>query len=113
MKNFEVQWKALKSRKDDINPTIPKISKSLPIIKWTEAFHDFLNRIIGIRTIPLAYVIRTKVDVPGVAPPLAPQQPHLILQGSAEGELVAHCRGLSNHQVKYTTIGCNGHLGLL
>ena len=55
--NFEIQWKALKDRKDEDDPDVPKITKALPIIKWTEAFQDFLNRVIGARMIPLAYVI--------------------------------------------------------
>ena len=38
-------------------PEVPKITKALPIIKWTEAFQDYLNRCIGIHTIPLSYVI--------------------------------------------------------
>ena len=58
MKNFEVQWKALKDRNNGEVPDVPKVSKKLPIIKWTEAFQDFLSRVIGVRTIPLAYVIR-------------------------------------------------------
>ena len=57
MSNFEIQWKVLKERKDEDDPDVPKISKSLPIIKWTEAFQVFLNRVIGARRIPLAYVI--------------------------------------------------------
>ena len=53
MKNFEIQWKALKDhKKDDAEPDVPKITKSLPIMKWTEAFRDFLGQIIGVRTIP-------------------------------------------------------------
>ena len=58
MSNFEIQWKALKERKDEDDPEVPKITKALPIIKWTEAFQDFLNRVIGARMIPLAYVIQ-------------------------------------------------------
>ena len=57
MSNFEIQWKALKDRKDEDDPDVPKITKALPIIKWTEAFQDFPNRVIGARMIPLAYVI--------------------------------------------------------
>ena len=57
MGNFEIQWKALKERKDEDDPEVPKITKALPKIKWTEAFQDFLNRVIGARMIPLAYVI--------------------------------------------------------
>ena len=56
-RNFDIQWKALKAQKDEDDPEVPKITRSLPIIKWTEAFQDFLHRVIGVRTIPLAYVI--------------------------------------------------------
>ena len=89
MSNFEIQRKALKDRKDEDDPDAPKITKALPIIKWTEAFQDFLNRVIGARMIPLAYVIRIDPQVPGLTPPLAPNQPHSSEHGSVEGELIA------------------------
>ena len=89
MSNFEIQRKALKDRKDEDDPDVPKITKALPIIKWTEAFQEFLNRVIGARMIPLAYVIRIDPQVPGLAPPLAPNQPHSTEHGSVEGELIA------------------------
>ena len=89
MSNFEIQWKALKNRKDEDDPDVPKIAKALPIIKWTEAFQDFLNRVIGARMIPLAYVIQIDPHVPGPAPTLAPNQPHSTEHGSVEGELIA------------------------
>ena len=54
MSNFEIQWKALKERKDEDDPDVPKITKASPIIKWTEAFQDFLNRVIGARMVPMA-----------------------------------------------------------
>ena len=43
VKNFETQWKALKSHKDEDDPDVPKITQALPTIKWTEAFQDFVN----------------------------------------------------------------------
>ena len=43
IKNFEIQWKALKAKKEEDTPEVPKTSKSLPIIKWTEAFQDHLH----------------------------------------------------------------------
>ena len=89
MSNFEIQWKALKEGKDEDDPDVPKIAKALPIIKWTEAFQDFLNRVIGAKMIPLAYVIRIDPHVPGNAPPLAANQPHSTEHGSVEGELIA------------------------
>ena len=87
-KNFEIHWKALKDRKEEDPPEVPKITKTLPIMKWTEAFQDYLHRVIGVRVIPLAYVIRTNSDVPILAPPLAPNQPHSEAHGSVEYELV-------------------------
>lgn len=87
--NFEIQWKALKAKKDETAPEVPKITRALPVIKWTEALQDFLNRVIGVRMIPLYYVIRPEVAVPQAAPALATNQPHSIEHGSVEGELVA------------------------
>lgn len=58
MKNFGEQWKALTNRKEDDDPDTPKISKALPVIKWVETFRDHLNRCIGVRNIPLTYVVR-------------------------------------------------------
>jgi hypothetical protein len=54
MKNFETQWRALKVKQKEDPPETSKISKALPVIKWTEYFRDFLNRVIGVRTIPCA-----------------------------------------------------------
>jgi hypothetical protein len=38
-------------------PEVPKTTKALPVVKWTEAFRDHSHQAIGVRTIPLAYVI--------------------------------------------------------
>jgi hypothetical protein len=43
MKNFEIQWKALMDKKSKDEPDTPKISKSLNIMKWSEAIHDILH----------------------------------------------------------------------
>ena len=47
----------MEDKKKADEPDVPKITKALPVIKWTEAFRDYLHRTIGVRTIPLAYVI--------------------------------------------------------
>ena len=52
IKNFKIQWKALKTKRDEDTPEVPKISKSLPIINWMEAFQDHLYCVIGVRMIP-------------------------------------------------------------
>jgi hypothetical protein len=89
IKNFTQQWKALKDRKDGEAPEVPKISKTLSIIKWTEAFTDFLHRKIGVRMVPLAYVVREVVVPLQPPPPLATNLPYSDQHGSVEGELTA------------------------
>ena len=89
MMNFKIQWTALKERKGDDSPDVPKISKVLPVIKWTEAFQDFLNRKIGNCNIPLVYIICDEPNPPAAALPLAAGQPHSIEHGSVEAELIA------------------------
>jgi hypothetical protein len=49
MKNFEIQRKAPMDKKDRDEPKTPKISKSLNIMKWSEAFCDILHRCIGVQ----------------------------------------------------------------
>ena len=89
MSNFEIEGKALKDRKDEDDPDVPKITKDLPIIKWTEAFQDFLHSMIGARMIPLAYAIQIDPQVKAIAPTLAPTLPHSTEHGSVESEVIA------------------------
>ena len=87
-KNFEIQWKALKDRKEVDPPKVMKITKTLPIMKWTEAYQDYRHRVISVRVIPLVFITHTDSGVPMPAPPLAPNQPHSKAHGSIENELV-------------------------
>ena len=90
LQNFEQQWDALKERKDASDDVaLPTITRDLPIIKWAEAFTDYLNRIIGVRMAPLAYVIRTQTTPPVACPPRAIDLPHTAEYGSVEADLVA------------------------
>ena len=88
-KNFQTQFKALKAKAEEDPPDVPTITKALPPMKWAEAFKDFLSRVIGVRKIPLSYVIRSEQVVPADAPALATHQPHSTEHGSVEQELVA------------------------
>ena len=88
MKNFAEQWKALGDKKKADEPEVPKITKALPLIKWTEAFRDYLHRTIGVRTIPLAYLICPDDDVPPIGT-IAAGTPHSTQHGSIEDELIA------------------------
>jgi hypothetical protein len=85
---MDAQWKALGDKKKADEPEVPKITKALPVIKWTEAFRDYLHRIIGVRTIPLAYVIRPDDNVLAIGT-MAAGTPHSVEHGSIEDELIA------------------------
>jgi hypothetical protein len=90
-----------------------RISKALPVIKWTESFRDFLNRVIGVRTIPVCYVIRETVIVPAIAPAMAQNQPHSNEHESVTGELVArasHEHALFRDDNASVCSGLNGNL---
>lgn len=88
VKNFSEQFKALKARRDE-DIEVPKLSRALPMLKWVESFTDFLSRKIGVRFIPLAYVVRDEEDVPVAVPALANGMPHSTTHGSVEEEMVA------------------------
>ena len=88
MKNFEVQWKALKECKNNDSPEMPKITKSFLIIKWGEALEDILSCKIGNRTLLLVYVICHDPTPPFIVPVLAAGQPHSAGYGSVEAELI-------------------------
>jgi hypothetical protein len=97
MRNFREQWKAIKDSKKESHPTVPVISKALPIIRWIEAFQDHCYRCIGVRHIPLAYVIREDAIVPAGCPDRATDQPYSQENGSILGDLImrgSHTHGL-------------------
>jgi hypothetical protein len=93
--DFIQQWTALERRGKEELKEVPKISKALPILKWTEAMSDHFNRVVGVRKIPLTCVIREDVNIPAVCPPLATNKPHSELHGSVEQDLVM--RASHNH----------------
>ena len=95
LKRFKEEWNALeRRRKDDETPEVPTITKALPMLKWAEAFKDFLSRVVGVRYIPLSYVIRDDAEVPDPAAPLQTDnngniiRPYSEETGSVEAELV-------------------------
>ena len=63
MKNFGEQWKVFENVKNKDDPDTPTITKDLPVIRWVEAFEDHRHRCIGVRCVPLAYVIRAVVEL--------------------------------------------------
>ena len=72
IKVFFQHFKALEDRKKENDiPDVPKITKSLAVTKWSESFQDFLSRVLGMKMISLAYIIREDDDVSATALPLA------------------------------------------
>ena len=88
VKNFDDQKKALEDKVKDNKPDVPKISKALPVIKWTEAFKDHLYRFIGVCGIPFAYIIRTKAIVPAIGV-IKAGSTHSQEHGAIELELIS------------------------
>ena len=107
MVNFKDLWKAVVDRKASDDPDCPKITKTLPVMRWVESFTDHLHRCIGVRFVPLAYVVREEVTVPGICPPLKLSQPYSEEYGSVEEDMIArasHSNGLyadDNAEVYY------------
>ena len=89
LKDFAEQWDSLKEKKKEDVPSVPTITRALPIVKWTESFDDFLHQVIGHRMVPLAYLIRETVEVAIPAPPLLPNRSYSDTYGSVEAELIA------------------------
>jgi hypothetical protein len=83
MKHFEIQWKARMDKNGKDERKTPKISKSLNIMKWSEAFRDTLHRCIGVRNVPIVYVVREEAAVPAAVPALMAGQPHSTEAGSS------------------------------
>ena len=43
LKNFGLQWEAIMQKEGEDEAEVPKITRSLPIVWWTEFFEDFLH----------------------------------------------------------------------
>ena len=95
LKNFGEQWESIIKKAKDDEPEVPKITRALPVFKWTESFEDFLHQIIGTRHIALAYLIRDDVIPTDPTPPLVINRCYSETHGSVQGEMIA--RATHNH----------------
>ena len=100
MRCFGEIWKSKKENRKADDPNTLTINKSLPIMKWTEAFQDHLHRCVGARMIPLAYVIWDDEAVPGPCLPLKTDQPFSEKHGSVKEDLVH--RASDEHTLNYS-----------
>ena len=89
MVKFELQWKSIIEKKKAIPPSVPKITRTFRVTKWSESFINFLNRTIGVHYVHHFYVIRTVADWVEPPPVLARYQTYCDKYGSVEGELLA------------------------
>jgi hypothetical protein len=63
--------------------------KGMSILKYLDSFKLHCRSIIGVRNIPLEYIIRGYSDLTGIAlPPLLQDEPHSAEYGSIEAELI-------------------------
>ena len=76
VKDFKQQMDTLEKRRKEDGPKTTKISKAHPILKWTESFSDFLSRKVGVRTIPLSYVVRENSSRPAAIGAQEKSKPH-------------------------------------
>ena len=63
LKEYYVEWQALKQLEDEDRPSVPILTKNQTPLKWMESFKDCLYRTFGVRSCPIAYVIREDVEV--------------------------------------------------
>ena len=89
LKNFGEQWEAILKKEEEDDADVPKITRALPIVRWTESFEDYLHRAIGSRHIPLSYLIRDEVVPVHPPPALMHNRSYCEEHGSVVGELIA------------------------
>ncbi len=90
LNNFNIEHKVLQDRKkanDELS--LPKISKSLSIVAFFEAYETFCHEFIGAANCPLAWIYREDEAVDPTAPLLAADQPYSQEHKSVAGEMVA------------------------
>ena len=89
LKNFGERWGAIIQKGKMDEPDVPKITRALPIVRWTESFEDFLHQVQGSRHIALAYLIREDAVPRDPAPPLLNHRCYSAEHKSVMGELIA------------------------
>ena len=89
LKNFDHALKALKALSEKAPPEIPKISRAMPVMKWSPAFEIVMESTYGTRDfLPLMYVLRKDVIPVDPPPPLMTNRPFSEDTGSLRSELI-------------------------
>ena len=95
LKDFTFQWKLLDDRKDEDEPDVPQISKTLNDTNWSEALIEFAHRMISVIGAPLVYMVKDDSVIPATSPPLLMNQPHSEEHRSVEEELINRLKHIS------------------
>ena len=88
LKNFSIEWDAIMELKDSSDQERPKVTKSVGIAQYLEAYVNYSKQDIGARDAPRFYVIREDINVDPNPPPLAPNQPYSTEHGSVMEEMM-------------------------
>ena len=85
-------------------PDTPCITRTLPIIKWTESFEEFLHQVLGVNHVPLSYIIREQ-ELVGAPPTLINNRSYSQEHQSVEGELIARAsHGTAHYTADNATV---------
>ena len=57
-KFFILQWKAVQDMKNESDGVVPKLTRNTTCIKWVPIMLELLGTVIGVRDVPLIYVLR-------------------------------------------------------
>ena len=88
-KVFALQWKSIQDRKSASDGIVPKITRTLGVVKWVSVFTDYCGTIIGVRDVSLTYVLRDSVAVSNPAPGRLLTNPYSEEHDSVQAELIA------------------------
>jgi hypothetical protein len=58
MKSFNEQWKALLEKKAANDRDPPKLDKNKLVYRWMEQAEQYLTQKIGVKNVPLTYLVR-------------------------------------------------------
>ena len=61
--DFKTEWDAIVTLSTQVSPKILGLSKTNPPLRWSESFNFFCYNTFGVRTVPLSYIIRDKIEV--------------------------------------------------
>ena len=102
--SFSVHWKEIKDPKKNDDSILPKISNTVKIVKWFEAYESHAYAVIGQANAPLTWIIREIFVVSPIEPEVSIGQHHSTKHGSVKLEIVQRLPHTKNIYVEDNTI---------